>query len=85
MHVRLLKLVRARDDLIRTRGWASFDDLMDATGFEPTTVRELLRLAPGTASLDEIVGDGLTTLGELQVDRTASGPRGGSARGRRRS
>lgn len=74
VHERLVKLVRARDDLIRTRGWASFDDLVDATGFQPTTVRELLQLAPGTASLDEVVGDGLTTLGDLQVDPAATDP-----------
>jgi RNA polymerase primary sigma factor len=74
VHQRLLRLLRARDALIGKKGRATLDDLVDATGFQPSVVRELLQLTSGTASLDDVVGDGLTTLGELQFDQRAPSP-----------
>jgi RNA polymerase primary sigma factor len=57
-----------------SRGRASLDDLVDATGFQPSVIQDLAQLAPGATSLDEVVGDGLATLGELQIDDRAPGP-----------
>lgn len=74
VHERVLKLSRKRAALVGEKGWASLDDLVDATGFQPSVVRQLLQLMRGYASLDEVVGDGLTTLGDLQVDRHNPGP-----------
>ncbi len=74
VHQRLLRVLRGREALIGKRGRAMLDDLVVAIGFQPSVVRELLQLASGTASLDDVVGDGLITLGELQVDQRAPSP-----------
>jgi RNA polymerase primary sigma factor len=74
VHERLLRTLRARDALIGNKGRATLDDLVEATGLQPSVVRELLQLASGAASLDDAVGDGLTTLGELQVDQRVPSP-----------
>jgi RNA polymerase primary sigma factor len=74
MHEKLEKVVAIRDSLIKQRGRARFDDIVERSGFEPNVVRDLLTLAPGLASLDAVVGDGLTTLGDLQIDENAHDP-----------
>lgn len=74
VHHRLRNLVQARDSLLREKGRAYLDDLVDATGLQPSVVLELLQLAPGPASLDGLVGDGLATLSRLQVDGASPGP-----------
>ena len=50
VHERLLRTLRARDALIGSKGQATLDDLVEATGFQPSVVLELLQLASGTAS-----------------------------------
>jgi len=69
VHERMVKTVNAQSRIEGAKGWAGIDDLVDATGLQPSVVREMLRLAPGSVSTDEIIGDGLTTLGDLQIDQ----------------
>lgn len=61
----LTRLQRERQKLIGTTGRAPLPDLVHATGFSREKVEQLRGLLPGPSSLDAVVGDGLTTLGDL--------------------
>ncbi len=58
----------------RGRGRDQADTIAQQTGLSDRTVQSLRRTARVTASLDEPVGDGMTTLGALVADEGAEDP-----------
>lgn len=59
------KLNRARDRLLIETGSTSREQLASMTGFSLEKVGQLQQITPGVSSLDAVVGDGLTTIGDL--------------------
>lgn len=64
VHDDLKQLNAARNHLVAQSGRASTEDLMIVTGFDEEKVDLLRGLLGGPASLDGVVGDGLSTLGD---------------------
>lgn len=68
VHEQLKKVAHARQELLLKTGRAGLDDVIEMTGLEPALVRTLLTLLPGLTSLDDVIGDGLTVLGDMIPD-----------------
>ena len=70
VHEKLAKVVRIKNALLTETGSAPVSAISEESGMSDQTVRELLSLARGPASLDSPLGDGLNTLGDVLPDRS---------------
>ena len=70
VHDKVAKVMREQGRLIAIKGWASSDDIADATGLSFDDVEFAMSLARRTASLDAPLGGGLATLGDFLVDES---------------
>lgn len=61
----MAKVQRVQERLLLESGRAPIGRIAEITDMTPAKVEMLLRLLPGAGSLDAVVGDGLTTIGDL--------------------
>ncbi len=80
-HDSLIKIMKARDELIQAHEQPTVAALARATGVAEVQVRTLLDMGRDVQSLDKVHGDGGSTLGALIADPTDSGPEAAALNG----